>query len=331
MPPRVLVTDHAWPSLDVERSVLGDAELVAAATGEPGELIALAAGADAILTNWRPIPPAALDAATRCVVVSRYGVGTDNIPVARASELGVVVANVPDYCVEEVSDHVMALLLACARRLVPYASDTAEGNWRQEGAAGLPRLRGQTLGLVGAGAIARALVPKALGFGLRVLAHTPRIRPGALGPHVETTTDLGRLLAESDYVSLHAPATPETDTLIGAEQLACMKPGAFLINTARGALVDEAALVAALEAATIAGAALDVLRDEPPSADRPLLRHPKAMVTPHVAFSSAASIEEVARRAAAHVADALAGRVPPHVVNPEVLASPRLRLQTSPS
>ena len=142
MPPRVLVTDHAWPSLDVERSVLGDAELVPAATGDPGELIALAAGADAILTDWRPIPPAALAAATRCVVVSRYGVGTDNIPVARASEQGIVVANVPDYCVEEGSDHVMALLLACARRLVPYASDTAAGNWRQEGAAGLARLGG---------------------------------------------------------------------------------------------------------------------------------------------------------------------------------------------
>ena len=182
MTARVLVTDYAWPSLDIERAILGeaDAELVVAETGEPDELVALAADVDAILTNWRKLPEEALDAAPRCLVVARYGVGLDNIPVDHATELGILVANVPDFCVEEVSDHTLALLLACARRIVTFARSTREGEWDLLGLGrGLPRLRGQRLGIVGFGNIARTLVPKAQGLGLEVLAYTPRLPPGA--------------------------------------------------------------------------------------------------------------------------------------------------------
>src|SRR4051812_8142031 len=178
MTARVLVTDYAWESLDIERGILAevDAELVVA---EPDDaaMVEQSREVDAILTNWRRVPPEAVEVAQRCLVVSHYGVGVDNIPVDRASELGIVVTNVPDFCLDEVSDHAMALLLACARRVVTFADSTAAGEWRLlELGRGLPRLRGQVLGLVGFGNIARALVPKARAFGLEVLAYTPRLQ-----------------------------------------------------------------------------------------------------------------------------------------------------------
>jgi D-3-phosphoglycerate dehydrogenase len=323
----VLVTDYAWPSLDIEREILGavDAELLVAETGEEAELVSLAPAADAILTNWKRVPPAALDAAPNCLVVSRYGVGVDNIPVDRATELGILVTNVPDFCLEEVSDHAMALVLACARRVVTFARATHEGTWNLAAASnGLPRLREQTLGLVGFGNIARTLVPKARGFGLRVLAYTPRVEPGS-EDGVELTNDLGRLLAESDYVSIHAPATPETRQMIGEAELRQMKPTAYLVNTSRGALVDEDALRRALKEGWIAGAALDVLTQEPAPPDHPLLGLENAIVTPHAAFYSDTAIEELQAKAARNVAEVLEGRLPVNVVNRAVLDAPNLR------
>jgi D-3-phosphoglycerate dehydrogenase / 2-oxoglutarate reductase len=327
---KVLVTDYAWPSLDIERDVLSAvrAELVVAEVGEEDELVALATHVDAILTNWRRVPPAALEAAAHCRVVGRYGVGVDNIPVELATELGILVVNVPDFCLEEVSDHAMALLLACARRVVAFSRSTREGRWDLLGLGrGLPRLREQTLGLVGFGNIARALAPKARGFGLRVVAYTPRIAPGPAPDGVEPTNDLGKLLAESDYVSLHAPATPETRNLIGAEELRLMKPTAYLINTSRGALVDEQALLRALSEGWIAGAALDVLSTEPPRPNDPLLQLDNVIVTPHAAFYSDTAISELQTKAARNIVSVLQGQVPASVVNPDVLERQNLRLE----
>jgi D-3-phosphoglycerate dehydrogenase len=326
----VLVTDHAWPSVDIERELLAgvDAEVLVAESGDEEELVRLAASVDAILTNWKRVPVAALDAAPNCVVVSRYGVGVDNIPVARATELGILVVNVPDFCLEEVSDHAMALLLVCARRIVAFARATREGRWDLAGSGqGLPRLSEQTLGLVGFGNIARAVVPKALGFGMRVIAYTPRLAPASTDAGVELTDDLGYLLAESDYVSLHAPAIPETRGLIGEEQLRLMKATAYLVNTSRGALVDEQALLNALSEGWIAGAALDVLGEEPPPADHPLLRLDNVIVTPHAAFYSETAIAELQTKAAGNVATVLRGEVPSTVVNPAVLERSNLRLR----
>jgi D-3-phosphoglycerate dehydrogenase / 2-oxoglutarate reductase len=316
--PKVLVTDYAWPSLDIERGILRElgAELVVAASGEPDELVELADGCDAILTNWRRVPAEALDRAPGCLVVSRYGVGVDNIPVDHATELGILVVNVPDFCLQEVSDHAMALVLACARRVARYARETREGTWRLDG-PGLPRLSEQTIGLVGFGNIARALVPKARGFGMRVIAWTPRL--GATSEEgVEVAQDLEQLLAESDYVSLHAPALPETTGLIGEAQLRAMRPTAYLVNTSRGALVDEQALVRALREGWIAGAALDVLQQEPAPPDHPLLGLDNAIVTPHAAFYSDTAIVELQTKAATNVAKVLGGTLPATVVNPRV-------------
>ena len=330
MSARVLVTDYAWPSLDIERAILGevDAELVVAETGEPGELVELAVGVDAILTNWKMVPEEALDAAERCLVVARYGVGVDNIPVARATDLGMLVVNVPDFCVEEVSDHALALLLASARRIVTFARSTRGGAWDLLGLGrGLPRLRGQRLGIVGFGNIARTLIPKAQGLGLEVTVYTPRLAPGRdRETGVETTNDLAHLLAVSDYLSLHAPATPDTAGMIGETELRAMKPTAYLINTSRGALIDEAALERALTEGWIAGAALDVLVREPAQPDHPLLALDNAIVTPHAGFYSEPAIEELATKAARNVATVLRGEVPATLINPAVLDSPAYRL-----
>jgi D-3-phosphoglycerate dehydrogenase len=323
----VLVTDYAWPSLDIERGILAelDAELLVAETGSEEEILSLAPAADAILTNWRQVPEAALAAAPRCCVVSRYGVGLDNIPVERATELGILVTNVPDFCLAEVSDHAMALLLACARRIVRFDRSTSAGRWNLDLAPGLPRLSGQTLGLVGFGNIARAVAPKALGFGLRLVAYSPRTQPGTVAG-VDCRNDLPSVLAESGYVSLHAPATPETYGLIGEQELRVMKPTAFLINTSRGSLVNEAALVRALTERWIAGAALDVVASEPPAPDHPLLGLDNTIITPHAAFYSDAAIEELQTKAALNVATALRGQVPETTINRAVLDRPDCRL-----
>lgn len=326
---KVLITDYAWPSLEIERAILGTAgaEMSVAETGEEAELMRLAPTADAILTNWKRVTPAVLEAAPRCRIVSRYGVGLDNIAVDDATRLGILVTNVPDFCVDEVSDHTMALLLASARSVVKFARATRDGIWDLQVGRPLPRLRGQTLGLVGFGNLARAVVPKALGFGLKILAYTPRIAADALAPFGTATTDLDLLLRESDYVSLHVPLTAHTRGMIDRDVLRRMKPSTFLINTSRGAVIDEAALLEALTNGWIAGAALDVLSHEPPDPANPLLSLPNVIVTPHAAFYSEPAIAELERRATERVVKALHGDIPDNVVNPAVVEQANFRLR----
>lgn len=324
----VLVTDYAWPSLDIERHLLGDAgaTLLVADSGDETELVRLAPHADAILTNWRHIAPEVLDAAPRCLVISRYGIGLDNIPVDHATRLGIAVANAPDFCLDEVSDHTMALLLACARRIVSFSRATANGTWDLKAGLPLPRLRGQTLGLIGYGNIPQALVPKAQGFGLKIIAYTPRLAPDALAPFGTATSDLDVLLQTSDYISIHAPSTLATRGMLGERELRLMKPSAYLINTARGALIDEDALYRALNEGWIAGAALDVLTTEPPAASHPLLGLPNVIATPHAAFYSELAIEELQHKATTRILEAMRGGPMNHIVNPTVMGQANYRI-----
>ena len=321
---RVLVTDYTWPSLDVERAVLTrlGVELVVAETGEVAELTRLAGDVEAILTCFAKVPAEVLDAAGRCRTVARYGVGLDNIDVEHATRLGMVVSNVPGYCTEEVADSALAGILALARRLLPLSRDVAAGGWGA-GVQGVGvRLRGKVLGLVGLGAIGRALVPRARAVGLDVVALT---RTGELDSGVRQAASLDGLLAEADVVSLHVPLSDQTRGMIGAAQLAAMKPTAWLVNTARGPLVDTAALVDALRRGALGGAVLDVTEPEPLPADHPLRTRDDVVLTPHTAFASDGSLAELASRAATNVADVLSGRLPATLVNPEVLDSPTLR------
>jgi len=323
---RVLVTDHTWPSTDPEARVLAEvrAELVVAATGEEDELVRLVAGAAAILTCFALVTPRVVRAGTDLQVIGRYGIGVDNIAVDVATELGIPVTNVPEYCVDEVAEHVLALVLTHERGICAFDHAMREGDWSL--ARGLPirRIAGRTLGIVGFGRIGKALAAKARGLGLEVLVADPTASPAELRPGIERLS-LAEVAARSDYLSIHVPLTSETRGLVGRDLIAAMKPGAFLVNAARGPIVDQDALVEALRDGRLSGAGLDVFEPERLPPDHPVLGAPGVIATPHVAFYSAESVLELELRAAENVAALLAGRRPASVVNPEVLELPRWR------
>jgi D-3-phosphoglycerate dehydrogenase len=315
---KVLLTDYAWPDLEIERNILADydAELVVAPDRELPTLISLAPGADAIMTNWSDVPASLIDAAANCRIIARLGIGLDNIDVRHATRRGIPVTNVPDYCLIEVAEHTMALLLALARKIGVFHENARAG--RYDLAAGFPlrRIEGQTLGIVGLGQIGRRVAAKARGLGLRILATSRSRRDPMAGV---AWAEVKELLPASDFVSLHVPLNDETRGIVGAGELALMKPTAFLINTARGGLVDHRALAKALAGGKLAGAALDVQDREPPDLSQPPYNDPRVIVTPHAAFYSSESVEELRRRVAHQVGVRLSGRRPETVVNPEVL------------
>jgi D-3-phosphoglycerate dehydrogenase len=318
---RVLLTDRAWPDTAIERGILSeaDAELVEPAGADEAALCELAAGADAIATNWAHVTEAVVRAATKCRVICRTGIGLDNISVATATELKIPVTNVPDYCVGEVADHALALLLACARNIAFFHLRTKRGEYSLQAAPPMPRLSGKRLGLVGLGHIGRNLAPKARALGLEVVAHNTSGSDHGTGCRMAS---LPGLLEQSDFVSLHAPLTDATRHMISLGEFERMRRSAFLINTARGGLVDHAALQAALDRNLIAGAALDVFDPEPPDLSWALFRDERVIVTPHAAFVSEESLIELRTRVARQIVESLAGRRPPHVVNPEVYDRP---------
>jgi len=273
-----------------------------------GEIIAAAKGARAIVIQ-RLMEGAAevFGALPELRVVGRMGIGLDSIDLAAAAKAGVAVVNVPSFCEEEVCDHAMALLLACARRVAQLARATRQGAWDAKGAGVMFRLRGRTLGLVGLGKIPVLVAARARAFGLKVVAFDPYAPAKRFEETGVEAVALDALLRRSDYVSIHCPLTVETRGLINAERLALMKPDAFLINTARGGIVDEGALVEALRGGRIAGAALDVMAPEPPGKGHPLLDMDNVIVTPHAAFYSEEAVEEVQRRMGERIVEALGG------------------------
>lgn len=311
---RVLLTDYAWPDLDIERAVLdaAGAELIVAEQADVATLARLASDVDAILTTWAKVTAEVLAAARQCRIVARLGIGLDNIDVEFATRQGMLVTNVPDYCLEEVAEHALALILSLGRKVAFYHQQTKGGNYDLSAGPPLHRLVGQTVGIIGLGNIGRQVAAKASAFGFNVLAFTRRPQSMTLGV---ACVPLDELLAQSDYVSLHLPSTPETRQFMGARELARMKPTAYLVNTARGALIDEQALAEALVTNRLAGAALDVQQHEPPDLSRPPFNDPRVIVTPHSAFYSIESVTELRRRAAQQVADVLAGKTPENVVN----------------
>jgi D-3-phosphoglycerate dehydrogenase len=311
---RALITDYAWPNLEIERAILAanDIELVVAEKKDIASLAKLAVGCDAIMTNWAKTPAEVIGAAKNCKIISRLGIGLDNIDVAYCTEHGIPVTNCPDYCLIEVAEHALALILAFGRKVAFYHHETKQGRYELQAGTQLRRLEGQTLGIVGLGNIGARLAQKALGLGLRVVATSRSGKSRVAGVPI---VSLDELLTQSDYVSLHIPANAETKKSFNAAQLAKMKPTAFLINTARGALIDDDALLAALEENQLAGAALDVQDPEPPDLTRPLFRHPRVIVTPHAAFVSAESLDNLRQRVAQQVADRLQGKTPENIVN----------------
>jgi D-3-phosphoglycerate dehydrogenase len=317
------VADSVFPSLEPAQQILAEhhATLHLATAATPEAILAVARQADALMVTYAKITGEIIQQLERCRIIARFGIGIDNIDVDAATQAGIVVTYVPDYCVDEVSDQAMALLLALARK-VTYANQLVQGGrWEMPAVAPLRRLRGRTLGLVGFGKIPQLLAPKAQAFGLKVIAFDPYIS-------AELTSSLGvervtfdQLLQNSDYISIHAPLTPQTHHLFNAQAFQQMKPGALLINTARGPLVDVEALAAALDEGRLAGAALDVLPVEPPPANLSLLGRDNVILTPHTAFYSEEALLDLQTKAAQDVAQVLTGARPKYPVNPQVLKS----------
>jgi D-3-phosphoglycerate dehydrogenase len=321
----VLVTDLTWPSTEPEAAVLArvGAGLLVAETGEEAELLQLVEQADAILTCFKRVSPEVIRAGCRLQVIGRYGIGVDNIAVDEATRLGIPVTNVPGYCAHEVAEHVLAMILAHERSLCLYDRGVRAGDWTLMQGLPIRRVAGRTLGIVGIGRIGQALARKAGGLELRLLVHDPTASAAELTALGAVGVSLAELAEGSDYVSIHVPLTEHTRGLVGRDFLRRMKPESFLVNAARGGIVDQEALLEALREGWIAGAGIDVFDPEQLPPDHPLLAERTLIATPHVAFYSEESVLELEVKAAENVAAVLEGRRPEHVVNPEVLALPR--------
>jgi len=322
----VAVADSVFPNLDLARAVVAraGADLRLASQPTPDGIVAAAREADALLVTYAKITGPMIREMKKCRIISRFGIGVDNVDIEAATNAGIVVTKVPDYCIDEVSDHAMALLLSLVRK-IPFASARAHaGRWEMPAVTPIHRLRGTVLGLVGFGRIPQLVAPKAKAFGMRVVASDPYVPQAVMEQAGVGKVEFAELLKISDYVSIHSPLLPETHHLFSTAVFNQMKPGALIVNTSRGPVVDEAALAAALDAKQIAGAALDVLEQEPPL-NSPLFGRDNVILTPHTSFYSVESLEELQTKAAEEVVRVLSGQPPRNPVNPEALAAPRAK------
>ena len=296
------------------------AELQVAAEPTPEAIMRVAKDADAVLVTYAKITGDMIRQLTKCRIISRMGIGVDNIDIAEATKARIVVTKVPDYCIDEVSDHGMALLLAVVRKIPFINAQVHGGTWKMPAVVPIHRLRGSVLGLVGFGRIPQLVAPKAKAFGIKVIAYDPYVPKEVFKGAGVDGVDFPTLLKTSDYVSIHSPLVPETKNLFNADAFRQMKRSAYLVNTARGPIIDEAALAAALDAGDIAGAALDVMAQEPPGPSSPLYGRDNVIITPHTSFYSEESLVDLQTKAAEEVVAILGGKAPRNPVNPEVLS-----------
>jgi D-3-phosphoglycerate dehydrogenase / 2-oxoglutarate reductase len=317
----VAVSDSVFPNLDPARQVLATigAELRMADSPTPEGIVAAAEDADGLLVTYAKITAEMIRKMPKCRIISRFGIGVDNVDIEAATSGGIVVTKVPDYCIDEVSDHSMALLLSIVRKIPSSSARTHGGRWEMKTVVPIHRLRGSVLGLAGFGRIPQLVAPKARAFGMKVVAYDPFIPDDAFKAAGVDRVELAGLLSASDYISIHTPLTPETRHLFNRETFAQMKRGAYLVNTARGPIIDEAALAEALDTGQLAGAALDVMAQEPPLSS-PLFGRDNVIITPHTSFYSEESLVELQVKAAQEVAAVLRGQSPRNPVNPEALA-----------
>ena len=304
-----------------------DAEIVEASSKSEDDFISAARDADALYVKGMPITKRIIDGLERCRIIVLGTVGVDSVDVPAATARGIPVTNVPDTFIEEVADHAMTLLLATFRRLVEQDGMVREGRWR-EGRPQLqkiPRLMGQTLGFIAFGHVARAVARRARAFGLRMLAYDPYVEELIMPEYDVLPATLSELLQQSDFVSMHAPATLEAQGMLKETHFRQMKKNAIFVNTGRGPTVDETALIRALQEGWIAGAGLDVLATEPPGHNNPLLKMDNVILTAHVASASARFDPARKRRVGQELALALGGRWPMSCVNPSVLQGSNLR------
>lgn len=315
---KVIVTDDRYGSYEEEKTVLKEigASVEVHNLGNEGQTIEILRDADGILVNLHPLPATVIQELQKCRVISRYGVGYDNVSVETATAKGIWVARVPDYCLEDVSDQALALLLGCVRKVAFKDRRIREGAWNLHREQPSYRITGKTLGLIGYGAIARTLHRKISGFGLgRVLVFDPYLDPKKIEENGAESATLRSLLKNSDYISVHAPLNDGTQGLIGSRELSLMKKTAILVNTSRGPLLEEKAVAEALANGKIAAAGLDVFEAEPLPAESPLRQLDNVILSDHTGWYSEESVTELKTKAAQNVLAVLNGGKPIYPVN----------------
>lgn len=317
---KVVVTDFEYDTFVPENEVLKPLgiELTFEQCKTEEDVIEKCKDADALLNQYAPLSRKVIESLENCKVISRYGIGFNTVDIEAATEKGIMIGNVTDYCLDEVSDHAMALILNCARKVTLMNNSVKSGTWNFNVSKPIFRLRGRTLGLVGFGNIPQTVSKKAQAFGLNVIAYDPFVPAEvALNQNVKLVS-LDELFETSDFVSVHVPLNNATQGMVSHDQFNKMKKEAFIINTARGPIIDEAALIQALQDGKIAGAGLDVLETEPIAQDNPLLKMDNVIINPHSAFYSEEAEYELKSKTAQNVADVLSGFYPKYLVNKAV-------------
>jgi D-3-phosphoglycerate dehydrogenase len=324
---KVVITDYIYGEPDEEARILGaiGAELELHDCKTEDEVLEVTRDADGVLNTYAPMPRRVIEGLRECKAIARYGIGFDTIDVDAATEKGIAVMNVPTYCVDEVADHALALILAASRKVLHFDRSIRSGRWDWRDGKPIQRLRTQTLGLVAVGRIGRALVERIRPIGMRVIAFDPYVPDDKMKEMGIEPVSLDELLAESDIISVHTPLTKETRHMLAYEQFRKMKRTAILVNTSRGPVINVSDLARALEEKHIALAALDVLEKEPPAKDDPILKLENVILTPHTAFYSEGSVRESKITASGDVARVLTGKRPVNCVNPKVLEKLGLR------
>jgi D-3-phosphoglycerate dehydrogenase len=316
---KIAITDHRFKDVEQERSAVEAAggELIVGQATDEQQAAELCKDADGVLAARAPITRRVIEVMAKCRIIVRYGIGVETVDIPAATERGIMVANVPDYCLDEVSDHALALLLMLSRQAIPAISLAREEKWLIAKMPPLHRLRGQTCGLVGCGQIGSLLAVKTAALGMRAVIYDPYLRETKSREMGSELVSFERLLAESDFISLHAPLNEKTHHLFGEAAFGKMKRTAYIVNTARGGLIDEPALLGALDEGEIAGAALDVLESEitVTPVRTALVNHPKVIVTPHTAWLSEESRASLQAKAVAQVLAGVNGERPYGLVN----------------
>lgn len=314
---RVVITDCDHGSIEEEKEEFSrmGAEVTLAQVKKKEEVIQACKDADGLINQYTLLTREVLENLPRCQVISRYGVGVDSIDLQAATDLGIIVANVPDYCVEEVANHTVALILTLSRKTAFFDRKVKSNQWDFRLGIPIYRMKGRILGLIGCGRIGMEVAKKMSSFGVKIIVFDPYLQKTEEWIELK---DLDAVLKESDMISIHCPLNESTRHLIGEKEFRKMEKRPFLINTSRGAIIDEKALIQALKEGLISGAGLDVLEKEPPDPTNPLLTMENVILTPHVSFYSVESISELKRRTAENVVSVLQGKWPRSVVNSQV-------------
>ena len=308
--PVIAFTENIFPTLDPAKAALEKLNPTyrMSKSTNADDILAVAKDADAILVTYAKLTRELISQLTKCKAIGRFGLGVDNIDLPACKEKGIAVNYVPDYCIREVSDHTMALLLSLIRK-IPLSNKLVQGGrWEMPAVVPIRRIEGTVLGLVGLGHIPRLVAPKAQAFGIKVIAYDPFAKPEVFKSVGVESVDLDTLLKSSDYISVHAPLLPATRGMINTAAFAKMKKGVLIVNTARGPLIDEPALLAALDSGQVGGAGLDVVTTEPLAKDSALLGRDNVIITPHTGFYSIEALDELQSKCATDVASVLSGK-----------------------